>query len=219
MKLKSSMLLVTGLAVLGAFAGCDNKIKDENALLLKENDALRGQLAQRNEALTAAEKERLAADARAADADQRLKDMDSAPPTLAAAEGTTGGVLFIDENITVNTTAEGVNMTIPGDVLFDSGSATLKGGAKKSLDKMIAMIKSDYSGNKIRVSGFTDNDPIKRSKFETNYHLAFARAYAVGQYLGSNGIDGADVAFASYGPQQPMATKAGSRRVEVLVIR
>lgn len=216
MTLNRSMLVWSGLAALSVLAGCDNKIKDENALLLKENDALRTQLAQRNEALSAADKERLAADARATDAEQRLKDYESAPPPLPAANI---GDTFIDENITVTETPEGLNMSIPGDVLFDSGKATLKPEARKTLANMVAEVKSKYSDRSLRVSGFTDTDPIKKSSFKSNYHLAFDRAYAVREYLTENGIDGADVSLASYGPQDPKATKAASRRVEILVLR
>ncbi len=212
-------LATMSLCVVG-LTGCDNKVKDENAMLLRENDALRSQLTQRNDALTSAEKERLAADARASDAERRLTEVESAPPSIMAVDVVNAGnTPFIDENITVNTTAEGLNMTIPGDVLFDSGKASLKSGAKKTLDKMIAAIKKDYSGNKLRVTGFTDDDPIKKSGFKSNYHLGFDRAWSVREYCTSNGLDGADIALASYGPQDPKATKAASRRVEVLVIR
>lgn len=217
MKLKKSMLVWTSLAALTVLAGCDNKIKDENAMLLKENDALRTQLTQRNDALQSADRERQAADARALDAERKLNEFESTPPALPAAAVTDN--TFIDEHITVTTTAEGLNMTIPGDVLFDSGKATLKPGAKKTLDNMIAVIKEKYSNNLLRVTGYTDNDPIKKSGFKSNYHLGFDRAYSVREYITQNGIDGASVSLASYGPQDPKATKAASRRVEILVLR
>src|ERR1041384_1662552 len=62
--------------------------------------------------------------------------------------------------------------TIGGDVLFGSGSDTIKPEAKKVLDKIASEIKSQYSGASIRVEGYTDSDPIKKSKWGTNEKLS-----------------------------------------------
>ena len=217
--MKYGMMICVASLSATLFAGCDNKVKDENAMLLKENDALRSQLDGRNEALDSADKERSAALARASDAERRLNEFESSPPPLPASGNTTNSSPLMDEAITVTMTSEGVNMSIPGDVLFDSGSATLRTAAKKTLDSMISAVKKDYSGSRLRVTGFTDSDPIKRSTFKSNYHLGFDRAWSVREFMTTNGLDGADISLASYGPQDAKATKAASRRVEILVVK
>ena len=78
--------------------------------------------------------------------------------------GSTDGVLPANsEGMTWDRTATGVTVTVSGDVLFDSGKATLKASAKKSLDSVAKTLKSQYANLAIRVEGHTDTDPIKRA--------------------------------------------------------
>lgn len=106
--------------------------------------------------------------------------------------------------------------TVSGDVLFDSGQTTLKSAAKKELDKIASKIKSNHAGASVRVEGYTDSDPIKKSKWGTNEALSKARADAVASYLSQRGVG--DVSAVGMGSANPKATKAASRRVEIVVI-
>ena len=105
-----------------------------------------------------------------------------------------------------------------GDVLFDSGKTALKENAKKSLDKVAAILKEKYAVKYIRVAGFTDTDPIKKSGFKDNYYLGFDRAYSVREYIIKKGLEGNVISLSSFGPDVPLKTKAQSRRVEVIVV-
>lgn len=106
--------------------------------------------------------------------------------------------------------------TVSGDVLFDSGQTSLKAAAKKELDKIASKIKSNHAGASVRVEGYTDSDPIKKSKWGTNEALSKARADAVASYLSQKGVG--DVSAVGMGSANPKATKAASRRVEIVVI-
>lgn len=106
---------------------------------------------------------------------------------------------------------------ISGDVLFDSGSANLKPTARKTLDRIAGEIKKSYSGRGIRVEGYTDNDPIKKSKWGTNEALSQARAESVRDYLTGKGISGSRMDAVGYGSSKPKGTKAASRRVEIVI--
>jgi chemotaxis protein MotB len=193
------LLAVSVLAAV-ALTGC--KSSPDPAALQTENESLRAQLDQANKALEAAERERQAAEARAAEA----KD-DTASTDFEGIEGVSA-VRMGNE----------VHVTIEGDVLFDSGRASLKDAARKSLDKVAGVLKDKYAGKYIRVAGFTDTDPIKRSGFKSNYHLGFDRAYSVREYLVGKGLDGKVISLSSFGPDVPLKTKALSRRVEVIVV-
>ena len=111
-------------------------------------------------------------------------------------------------------------VSLPSDVLFDSGRDSLKTTAKSSLNAVASAIRSDYPGKSIRLIGYTDTDPIKKSKdrYETNHHLGFERAFSVGEYLQSKGIPARQISYASYGPNNPKPSKSASRRVELVVI-
>lgn len=106
--------------------------------------------------------------------------------------------------------------TVSGDVLFDSGQTSLKAAAKKELDKIASKIKSNHGGATVRVEGYTDTDPIKKSKWGTNEALSKARADSVANYLSSKGVG--NVTAVGMGSANPRATKAASRRVEIVVI-
>ena len=110
-----------------------------------------------------------------------------------------------------------VDIAVEGDVLFDSGKTTLKASAKKSLDQIAQVLKTTYAGKEIVIEGHTDTDPIKRSGFKTNYHLGFERAFAVREFLISKGVTAERISLSSFGPNQPLGSKAKSRRVEVVV--
>jgi len=106
--------------------------------------------------------------------------------------------------------------TVSGDVLFDSGQTSLKAGAKKELDRIASKIKSNHAGAQVRVEGYTDTDPIKKSKWGSNEALSQARAESVAKYLSSKGVSNVD--SVGMGAANPKGTKAASRRVEIKVI-
>lgn len=109
--------------------------------------------------------------------------------------------------------------TLSGDVLFEPGQATLKSSSKKSIDGVIAQIKSKHKSGTIRVEGHTDSDPIKKSKFASNQALSEARAEAVRKYMISKGISAGRIESVGYGAKKPLKTKAASRRVEIVVAK
>jgi len=109
-------------------------------------------------------------------------------------------------------------VTVAGDVLFDSGQITLKNDAKTRLNRIAQVIKSQYPGHTIRVEGYTDTDPIRKSKWGTNERLSGERAMAVRDFLVSSGVPSSRIYFAGFGPNHQKATKAASRRVEIVVL-
>jgi chemotaxis protein MotB len=202
--------LISLLALVAAttLVGCKNNQQTVDELTT-ENESLRKQLDDRNAALESAERERQAAIARADDADK--------------SKGTTGAAAG-DKNfagidgVSASQIGNELHVSIEGDVLFDSGKAGLKESSKKSLDKVAAILKEKYPGKFIRVAGFTDTDPIKKSAFKNNYYLGFDRAYSVREYIITKGLDGKVISLSSFGPDVPLKTKAQSRRVEVIVV-
>lgn len=109
-------------------------------------------------------------------------------------------------------------MDIAGEVLFDSGSVTIKSGARGVLDSVVRVIQQRYPNAEIRVAGHTDNDPIRKSDWKTNERLSAERAMAVESYLVSKGLDNNRIHSAAYGPAKPKGTKRESRRVEIIIL-
>ncbi len=214
--LKMGSIAVVLLAVVTG--GCENKVKKERDAAISQSreaqqllDATRQEnqsLAVQNQRLLA-ENQRLQAEAAA------LQESLRTQPANAPAEPGLEGI-----DAVYDAAAGTVTVTLPGDVLFASGSADLRPAARTTLDKIIRAVKKDYPDKKISVRGHTDTDPINktRNKWSDNWDLGFARAHAVQQYLIKNGINEKNIAdVSSAGPNSPKGTKAASRRVEIVV--
>lgn len=208
---RSALALCLGAALV-VLAGCNQNKPKEGELLTDENAALRKQLDQTNSALEASENERRNLAMRLSELERNQQAQPAGTPARGASgfEGVEGADITYDQGK--------VRVAIASDVLFDSGRATLKPNAKRALDEVARVLNTRYAGKTVLVQGFTDTDPIVKSGFKSNFHLGFDRAYAVREYLASKGVSTTRMEeLASFGPNQPKATKALSRRVEVVV--
>ncbi len=194
--------LAMGATVLG---GCAGGKADYDAVLAENNE-----LRERNGELESALQE---ANTRNASLEQENRD-------LAGRGDGAGGTGFEDINgVRVRRGAGGeVVVDIAGDVLFDSGQTTLKSSARKTLDRVAQVLNSSYSGNMVRVEGYTDSDPIKKSQWKTNERLSSERALAVEEYLVGKGVGNSRVYSAAFGSARPKQNKEQSRRVEIVIL-
>lgn len=115
-------------------------------------------------------------------------------------------------------------ITLPNDITFSSGQATLTTRGKTALKAVASTIIDKYPGEAYFIEGHTDTDPIRKSKFESNRDLSVARAMEVHAFLVEEcSIPDQDCVVAGYGEYRPVAdnaTKAGksqNRRVEIVV--
>lgn len=115
--------------------------------------------------------------------------------------------------------------TVGSDILFSSGQVTLTSAGQRALDTVAAKLKSSFPGMMVRVYGYTDSDPIKKSKWRDNLDLSANRAMAVTRYLWSKGIGRDRVETIAMGEANPVASnsnsagKAKNRRVEIVVVK
>ncbi len=208
----------TALPLLAAGAtliGCNSNLEEENALLLRENTELRGEVRQLETALTSAEKGRTTAEAAGAreraEAERLRAQLAARPTTTASATPSIPGA-------TTSMRGSDLVVTVAGDVLFDSGSVTLRNEAKRTLDRVAEVVVSRYAGKTVRVEGYTDTDPIKKSSWKTNERLSGERAMAVESYLISRGVPKGRIYFAGFGADKPKGSKKESRRVEIVIL-
>lgn len=114
-------------------------------------------------------------------------------------------------------TDRGLVLTL-GDVLFDTGSATLAPGAMTTIDRL-AQFMQDYPERSVRIEGHTD----AVGSDETNQLLSEQRALAVRGALLARRIPPERIATAGYGEARPVAsndTPSGrqqNRRIDVVV--
>jgi chemotaxis protein MotB len=76
-------------------------------------------------------------------------------------------------------------ISLPGDVLFDSGRETLKKEGKAILLKVAAIVKADPQllGRDYQVAGHTDDKPLQGGPFKDNWGLSLMRAREVLVFL------------------------------------
>ncbi|MCP3902842.1 MAG: OmpA family protein [Planctomycetes bacterium] len=210
--------LLLGLTLLG---GCNSQqLKDENALLTEENQGLRDQLSDRNVELETTQGELRDEQTRTAELKRQLEEnwQDPAPAANTAVAIEANDPFAGIAGVSGSYRAGEVTATVESDVLFSSGKATLRASAKRSLDAVARVLKSEYGGKMIRVAGHTDTDPIRKSGFKSNHHLGFERAFAVRTYLASRGVSEENLYIASHGPDKSLGSKKESRRVEIAVV-
>jgi chemotaxis protein MotB len=78
--------------------------------------------------------------------------------------------------------------------------------------------------NSVRVEGYTDDVPIKNSRFRSNWDLSAARAATLVHQLIDHGVDPLRLSLAGYGEYRPVADnateegRAKNRRVVLVVL-
>lgn len=129
----------------------------------------------------------------------------------------------IADEVEVSFTAQYVQLTMNGALLFDSGSAQLKDNAKVVLDR-VGLILERYSEGTIEIEGHTDNVPINSAMYPSNEELSSARALAVFYYLVNNTyLDPTNLQHAGMGERHPIASndtdegRRSNRRVEIRI--
>ncbi|MGK3987536.1 OmpA family protein [Sorangium sp. So ce136] len=119
-------------------------------------------------------------------------------------------------------------ISLPGDVLFDSGKDTLSKEGQAILKKIADVIRGDKSlvDRDYQVAGHTDSQPYKNGPFYDNWGLSLMRARAVLLFLiGKDGqLPTRHWSAAGFGDTDPIAnnaTPAGkqkNRRCDLIVM-
>ncbi len=129
-----------------------------------------------------------------------------------------------DKQVSLKMAEKGLVITFVAEVLFDSGKAQLRKESFPSLDKVISIIQETVPENNIGIEGHTDNQPIKYSKWKSNWELSSQRALSVLYYLEEKGINSMRLSAIGYGEYQPVASNDSSegrqlnRRVEIVIL-
>jgi chemotaxis protein MotB len=130
-----------------------------------------------------------------------------------------------DKSVKVEMLERGLVITFVAEVLFDSGKATLREQALDTLEKVANVLNTTVQDLNVGVEGHTDNEPIRKSGWKSNWELSVARAISVLHYLADeNQVDPRRLSATGYGEYHPVAgneTKEGrqqNRRVEIVIL-
>jgi len=163
-----------------------------------------------------AERQAVLADARAREAERNAQQAQAATAQAQTAEQRAKQLEQELADLKGKKTDRGVVVTL-GDVLFDTGKATLKPGAYTTIDRLATVLKEDAS-RKVLVEGHTDNV----GSDDYNQGLSERRAQAVQAALFERGVESSQVSTVGKGETTPVASNdnaAGrqqNRRVELV---
>jgi chemotaxis protein MotB len=119
-------------------------------------------------------------------------------------------------------------ISLPGDVLFETGRDTLRQDGVNILGKVATVIRNDRSlaDRDYQVAGHTDNQPLQGGPYHDNWGLSLMRARSVLVFLvGKGGAlprqHWSAAGFADTDPVAPNTSKDGmqkNRRCEIIVV-
>lgn len=156
-------------------------------------------------------------EARTREADKAYADAALARSAEAEARSSEADMQRRLDEMKAKETERGIVVTL-GDVLFDTGSAQLRGSADDNLNKLISFL-TQYPDRRVLIEGHTDNV----GSHTYNQELSRRRAEAVRQRLEKGGIESRRMSVSGMGLQNPVAnnnTAAGrqqNRRVEIII--
>ena len=117
-----------------------------------------------------------------------------------------------------------IRIVFQAPVLFESGSAFLKSESLPILQQVVKSLND--MPNSIQIEGHTDDRPtVRGSKFDSNWELSSARAFAVLRFFEINGIPEQRLSATGYGEFRPLQSNAtpegrsANRRIEINIMR
>jgi chemotaxis protein MotB len=120
---------------------------------------------------------------------------------------------------------KGLVITVVGDLLFDSGKDKIRQEGYPILEKVGSILSKELAEYNVGIEGHTDNQPIKHSKWKSNWELSTARALSVLHFMvNERGLSPDRLSAIGYGEYRPVDsndTKEGrhaNRRVEIVVM-
>jgi chemotaxis protein MotB len=111
-------------------------------------------------------------------------------------------------------------VTLPDDVLFDSGKRQINARGREVLTQ-VGSVLVGFSDRRFQVAGHTDSDPIRFSGFESNWQLSVERGLKVVELLVKSGMRPESLSIGGYGEFDPVASndtkehKRLNRRIEI----
>jgi len=134
--------------------------------------------------------------------------------------------------LTVSVRNNRMVISMPGDVLFDSGKVDLKTEGKKILAQVADVIRGDAQLNArtFQVAGHTDNKPLQGGPYKDNWGLSVMRAREVLIFLisptdkGGGALNATKWSAVGYGDTDPIVgndtteNMQKNRRVELVIL-
>ncbi len=183
----------------------DKAREEELSLAAQQNSKLAKTLADKELALASASRSKEEQELLLAQYNKQLKDL------IAAGD------------LSVSLVNGKLVVTLPSDILFATGSAKVSERGQNTIQEL-GQVFLKMRERRLQVEGHTDDVPIRRGRFDSNWHLGHGRAMAIIDLLLKAGVAGSQLSAASYGEFQPKvpntdeSSRQGNRRIEIVII-
>ena len=195
-----AMRLLVCIPVILSLCGCSIILQKRNPTDLEEIDTLSSEL----EAARAAREELLRAKQ---ELEERLKKE------------------IEEKQVRLEMASKGLVITFVAEILFDSGKDIIRKDAYSVLNRVAGVLNSRVADRNIAIEGHTDNQPIVKSNWKSNWELSTARATSVLHYLiDKQNVIPSRLSAVGYGEFRPVdsnKTAVGrqkNRRVEITIL-
>jgi flagellar motor protein MotB len=125
--------------------------------------------------------------------------------------------------INVRQDGDVIRIELPGDQLFNFGTAQLKLGSDSLLKTIASDVTQNYPQQLIGIEGHTDGSPMTSPQYPTDQHLSVAQSMAVYDALTRAGMPARQLFVVGHGGSHPVvsngtdAGRARNRRIEVVI--
>ncbi|GEC91875.1 OmpA family protein [Brevibacillus brevis] len=147
--------------------------------------------------------------------DSSERDMETVRNQLSSA--------LAELNLDYEESEEGLRIRLPETILFTSGSADLQPQGKQVVGTVAGVLKRFE--HKVRIEGYTDDVPISRSSYQSNWELSSARAISVmREMVDAHSLPASRFTVAGLGEYKPLVdnsnaeNRAKNRRVEIVIL-
>ena len=128
----------------------------------------------------------------------------------------------MDQSASTMIDMRGLVIRLNNAVLFESGSAEIK-KHEETLNEVANILNT--ADNYIRIEGHTDNTPIRRRPYASNWELSTARAVNVVKlFINKNNFPPEKLIAVGYGEYKPVADnetaegRSSNRRIDIIVL-
>lgn len=211
------------VALVSMAGGCNEQeqidaLTHQNEILMSQNKDYRDQIVELDKATLQLKEDCDARDATLAEKNEQIAKLEQELDNTTSVKGKPGEWEIGQYSDKIS---------LGGDILFSSGKATLTSSGKTSLGQVVSAIKGQYPGLPVRVYGYTDSDPVRKSGrlWKDNLDLSANRAMAVTRYLIDRGVPRENIETIGMGAtnfiadNRTRAEKARNRRVDIVVIK
>lgn len=129
----------------------------------------------------------------------------------------------MDQSVSTMIDMRGLVIRLNNAIFFDSGSAEIKKQSEDTLVEVASLLNT--IDNYIRIEGHTDNVPIRRSTYPSNWELSTARAVSVVKlFINKCNFSPDKLIAVGYGEFKPVADnstaegRAQNRRIDIIVL-